>query len=121
MNEISKTSAAAAKAVAKSQKKDAAVRTPEMILKDISSNLEAKWAVTPDDTRFLLASYNAAIAAMAAEVAKNAVLTEQIAKLQEKNDDLMKVYAAENQAQTVVSFFEPPTEGEVAPTPGSGE
>lgn len=53
---------AADNAVQKSAVKKAVERTPEQILKDIRNHLDAKLAVTPDDVRFLLAQYDAAIA-----------------------------------------------------------
>lgn len=59
MAAISKTAEAAKKAVAKSQQKEAKVRTWEQILRDMRINLDAKLAVTSGDIRMLLEAYDA--------------------------------------------------------------
>jgi hypothetical protein len=51
---------AAENAVNKSNKQKLADRTPEQIISGIRNNLNSKLAVTGDDTRFLLAQYDAA-------------------------------------------------------------
>ena len=58
MSELSKTAAAAQKAVERGQKKDSVVRTPEQIINGMRNHLAARLAVTPDDVRTLLAEYD---------------------------------------------------------------
>ncbi len=63
MAELSKTAAAAQKAVARGEKKNTKDRTWPEVLKGIRTNLDAKLAVTPGDVRQLLAAYEQLLAA----------------------------------------------------------
>jgi len=58
---------AAENAVNKSNKQKLADRTPEQIISGIRNNLNSKLAVTGDDTRFLLAQYDALLYQVAQE------------------------------------------------------
>jgi hypothetical protein len=58
MSNLSKTAAAAQKAVERGQSKEKAVRSTEKIISDIRNHLDARLAVTPDDVRILLAEYD---------------------------------------------------------------
>jgi hypothetical protein len=87
-------SEAAARAVKNSQKAAVETRTPEQRLADMRKNLAAKLFVTPDDQRFLLASFDKActelqeaqniIGDMAKEVAQ---LKQDITILNEKMEE----------------------------------
>ena len=60
MAQLSKTAAAASKAVAKSEAVKKAERAPEQRLRDIRLNLSARLAITPEDQRWLLELYDTA-------------------------------------------------------------
>jgi hypothetical protein len=98
-----KTNAAVAeKAVAKSQKKTATERTPDDIFKGIRQNLTARLAVTPEDTRFLLAAYDIAFKSAVDLGVKVEELTKQVALLTEKNEEFRRVYEIENAAFSAI-------------------
>jgi uncharacterized protein Yka (UPF0111/DUF47 family) len=58
MANLSKTAAAAQKAVERGQQKAKVERTTEQIIRDIRNHLDSSLAVTPNDVRALLAEYD---------------------------------------------------------------
>ena len=98
----SKTADAARKAVEKSQKKDALYRTPEEVLKGIRSNIAARLAVPPQDQRFLLNAYDAAIDQAVQLGVEAEKLKVEIARLMEKNEEFRQVYEQENAAFSAI-------------------
>lgn len=94
MSGQSKTSAAAAKAVAKSNKKETTERTTFQVILDLRKNLAAGWAVTPLDVKTLLGEYDNC-------AADNVALLAQIKDLTAKNDEFREVYETENRRETV--------------------
>ena len=94
-------SEAAAQAVRKSEKSKTVERTPEQVLADIRRNLAARLAVTPLDTAFLLAQYDALQARIDELLGVNGELLLLVGSLKEQNEQFRTVYEAENRSQAV--------------------
>lgn len=99
----------AARAVKNSErKKIEETRTPEAIIKGIRGNLAAHLAVTPNDTQFLLNSYDSLLF-MVTEAGKALDTTRvdrdnfahQVGELQAQVDRFREVYQQENRGMVV--------------------
>lgn len=118
----SKTAKVAAKAVEKSQKKTAAERTPEEVIKQIRNNLISWLAVTPSDQRLLLTAYDAAIAeavrlgieAKTFEKKLDEALSANI-ELQKKIDEFREVYEEENRKLKLITDSPTPLQVTIEP------
>lgn len=118
----SKTSTAAARAVARSEKKDPSKRTDREVIADVRRLLGSGLAVTPDDQRFLLTKYDDVLGLMVQNTsllqdsteslqnayreidelkALNASQSTMITELHEKLDEFRRVYELENSSQSV--------------------
>lgn len=118
----SKTARAAENAVAKSNRKEVVELTPEQVIANIRKDATQGAFVQTANWKILLAEYDKLAGLFdkyktSAEIFSNAVtaltaeateLKASVARLTEQNEQLLKVYAAENQPNTTVSFFEPP-------------
>lgn len=94
---------AAENAVNRSNAKSREERTPEKILSDIRKNLDARWAVTPDDQRFLLQQHDiwVQLANLRQEVANQLAADLAAAQIKIKNleaqiEQFRTVYEQEN-------------------------
>jgi hypothetical protein len=84
----------AGRSVKKSEKTKLAERTPQEIIKSIRNLLDAKLAVTPDDTRFLLTKYDEAIVLGEALVASKWVDAVPLAHYDDLQAKYDRAYAA---------------------------
>lgn len=87
MSKLSKTAQAAMNAVARGQQKEKVELTPEEKLRQIRLNLDARLWIPPDQQRWLLAQYDAAIKQLADEQEKRVGQLDIIKRTLERDDD----------------------------------
>ena len=92
---------AAAQAVAKSNKKESAERSPAEIISHARNNAHSGLAVTSADILLILSALDFARAALAQTQTVNATLNENLAQLTEQNERFREVYELENHSSSV--------------------